>query len=212
MPLSDLAIKALKPGPKAVKVSDEKGLFLLLTPSGSRLWRFKYRFNGKEKKLAFGSYPEIPLKEARRRRDEARSQIAHGIDPSEAKRALADAEAESARNSFSVIAEEHLQLMEKVSEHGLHRRPRNHIAQGARKPVVFIVDARLKVGCASEVYVTNLNDPQSWKHRCRRNPRLIAGTTYRLAYSPVFAPRRAAVETTSSCRPAATSSGAPKER
>lgn len=113
MPLSDLAIKALKPGPKAVKVSDEKGLFLLLTPSGSRLWRFKYRFNGKEKKLAFGSYPEIPLKEARRRRDEARSQIAHGVDPSEAKRALADAEAESARNSFSVIAEEYLQLMEK---------------------------------------------------------------------------------------------------
>jgi hypothetical protein len=56
--LSDTAIRAAKPGPKAVKLADEKGLFLMIAPSGGKLWRLKYRFGGKEKKLAFGSYPD----------------------------------------------------------------------------------------------------------------------------------------------------------
>ncbi|RYG88151.1 MAG: DUF4102 domain-containing protein [Alphaproteobacteria bacterium] len=115
MPLSDIAIKALKAGPKDVKVTDEKGLYLLVTTSGGKLWKFKYRFEGKEKKLSFGSYPEIPLKEARRRRDEARSQIAHGIDPAAAKRAEAEAKQERARNSFGVIAEEYFVHMARDS-------------------------------------------------------------------------------------------------
>ena len=71
MPLSDLAIRSAKHGPKPIKLADERGLFLLLQPSGGKLWRLKYRFAGKEKKLGLGRYPDVTLKEVRERRDEA---------------------------------------------------------------------------------------------------------------------------------------------
>jgi integrase len=109
MPLSDIAIRSAKPSAKPQKLSDEKGLFLLLTPSGGKLWRLKYRYDGKEKKLSFGSYPEVSLREARRRRDDARTQIACGIDPSQAKKALIAAFAEEKRNSFGAVAEDYFQ-------------------------------------------------------------------------------------------------------
>lgn len=78
MALTDTAIRALVPGNKPIKKADEKGLFLLLQSSGGKLWRFKYRFNGKEKKLSLGRYPDVSLKEARKRRDHARETIAMG--------------------------------------------------------------------------------------------------------------------------------------
>ena len=74
--LTDLTIKSLKPG----KHFDGSGLFLLVTPH-SKLWRLKYRFAGKEKLLALGKYPMVSLKEARNLRDDAKRQIAKGIDP-----------------------------------------------------------------------------------------------------------------------------------
>lgn len=83
MALTDPAIKAAKPTEKAYKLADEKGLFLLIHPNGSRYWRMKYRIDGKEKMLALGVYPEISLKQARSDRDEARQLIANGIDPAE---------------------------------------------------------------------------------------------------------------------------------
>jgi integrase len=109
MPLSDTAIRSAKPVSKPTKLTDEKGLFLLLTPSGGKLWKLKYRFRGAEKKLSFGSYPEVSLKEARRRRDEARTQLASGIDPSEAKKLAARAADEDARNSFGIVAEDYFE-------------------------------------------------------------------------------------------------------
>ena len=72
---------------RAFNLFDEGGLFLLVQPSGSRCWRFKYRFEGKEKVLALGVYPDVPLKLARDRRDNARQQVADGIDPSAKRRA-----------------------------------------------------------------------------------------------------------------------------
>ena len=81
MPLSDTAIRALKPCEKAFKVVDEKGLFILVNPGGSKLWRFKYRIDGKEKLMALGAYPDVGLKDARARRDDARRLIADGVDP-----------------------------------------------------------------------------------------------------------------------------------
>ena len=62
MPLTDVAIRQAKPGPKATKLSDEKGMFLLITPAGGKLWRFKYRFEGREKLLALGAYPAVSLR------------------------------------------------------------------------------------------------------------------------------------------------------
>ena len=81
MPLPDNAVRSVKPGDKPRKLADEKGLYLLVNPSGSKLWRFKYRVDGKEKLLALGSYPEITLRQARDDRDAARSKVARGIDP-----------------------------------------------------------------------------------------------------------------------------------
>ncbi len=86
MALSDTAIRAAKNGPSPIKLFDANGLFLLLQPSGGKLWRLKYRYAGKEKKLSIGRYPDVNLKEARRRRDEAREMLANGLNPEEQKR------------------------------------------------------------------------------------------------------------------------------
>ena len=80
--LTDAVIKNYKPKNKSYKVSDGKGLFLLINPNGSRLWRLKYRLKGKEKLLALGSYPEVSLANARRERDESRKLI-FGNEPSD---------------------------------------------------------------------------------------------------------------------------------
>lgn len=106
MALSDVKARNAKPGTKQIKLFDGDGLFLLITPAGGKWWRFKYRFNGKEKLLSLGTYPEISLSEARKRRDEARQQVALGIDPSEARKAAKAAKAESDANSFEVVARE----------------------------------------------------------------------------------------------------------
>lgn len=87
MPLTDTAIRNAKPGEKAVKMFDGGGLFLLLNPNGSRWWRFKFRFASKEKLLSFGTYPEVSLKEARDKREQARKLIAAGVDHSEHRKA-----------------------------------------------------------------------------------------------------------------------------
>ncbi len=106
MPLSDTAIRKLKPSDKPYKVADEKGLFLLVTPPGGKLWRLKYRLDGKEKLLSFGAYPDVPLIRAREKRDEARTLIADGVDPSDNRKAQKTAKADRAANSFEVIARE----------------------------------------------------------------------------------------------------------
>jgi integrase len=98
MPLNDAAIRAARPGEKPVKLTDGGGLYLLLTPGGSRLWRFRYRFGGRETTLSMGPYPAIRLKDARRRRDEARRLLALGLDPgAERRRRSALRQAESFR-------------------------------------------------------------------------------------------------------------------
>ena len=109
MPLSDLAIRALTPGDKPIKKADEKGLFLLVQPSGGKLWRLKYRINGKEKKLGLGRYPDVSLKEARKRRDAARQQLAIGVDPGEEKKIAAAEAIAAASNSFAIVADEYLE-------------------------------------------------------------------------------------------------------
>jgi len=83
--LTETALKNLKPQEKPYKVSDSGGLFVLVSPNGSKLWRVKYRASDKEKTLSIGAYPAISLKQARTMRDEAKTQLANGIDPSTAK-------------------------------------------------------------------------------------------------------------------------------
>ncbi|MBW3762149.1 tyrosine-type recombinase/integrase [Aeromonas jandaei] len=105
MPLSDTAARQAKFTGKQQKLSDEKGLFLLITSSG-KYWRLKFRFGGKEKVLALGVYPEVSLKEARVKREEARRLLADGIDPSLARKQSKVASRLASENSFEVIARE----------------------------------------------------------------------------------------------------------
>ncbi len=106
MALTDVKARNAKPSDKQVKLYDSDGLFLLVTPAGGKWWRFKYRFGGKEKLLALGTYPEITLLEARHRRDEARKLVANGVDPSAVKKAVKAAKSEGGANSFEVVARE----------------------------------------------------------------------------------------------------------
>lgn len=106
MALSDLAIRTAKPGTKPVRLSDSGGLYLEVAPSGGKLWRLKYRFGGKEKRLALGKYPDVSLKDARERRDEARRLLANEVDPGENRKLQKAAKAERAANSLEAVARE----------------------------------------------------------------------------------------------------------
>lgn len=104
--LTDTAIKNTKPGTTPTKKSDGGGLFLLFNPNGSRLWRLAYRFGGKQKQLALGQYPDVPLKLARERRDEARRLLAEGIDPSVHRQATKAMDVSRTEGSFESVARE----------------------------------------------------------------------------------------------------------
>jgi integrase len=106
MALTDTAIRNAKAGERPVKLFDERGLYLEVSPSGGRWWRLKYRFNGKEKRLSLGVYPEVALKAARDRREDARKLLANGIDPSDVRKTQKSARGERAANSFEVVARE----------------------------------------------------------------------------------------------------------
>lgn len=108
MPLSDVAIRNLNSRDKPFKVADSHGLYLLVNPTGSRLWRFKYRFNGKEKLLALGSYPLVSLKLARDKRDAARLLLVEGYDPSTERKRRKRQEFLDKGISFSDLATEYL--------------------------------------------------------------------------------------------------------
>ncbi|HYW02739.1 MAG TPA: integrase arm-type DNA-binding domain-containing protein [Gammaproteobacteria bacterium] len=112
MPLSAARIDNAKPRDRNYRLTDGRGLYLEISPRGGKWWRFKYRFNGKEKRIALGTYPEVSLKKARDRREEARSMIADGVDPAANRRALREARAEAAANSFEKIAREWHRLNE----------------------------------------------------------------------------------------------------
>jgi len=100
-----MKIQKAKAKDKPVTLFDGGGLFLMVTPSGGKLWRFKYRFEGKEKKIAFGSYPEISLLDARQRRDDARKLLANNVDPSAVRKAQKQAHVEDTE-TVEVIARE----------------------------------------------------------------------------------------------------------
>lgn len=109
MPLTDVAIRNAKPRDKPYKVGDTLGLFLLVQPSGGKLWRVKYRIDGKEKKLAIGIYPQVGLAEARRRRDAARELVAAGKDPGREKQREKVRSRIQAETTFDAIAAEFCQ-------------------------------------------------------------------------------------------------------
>jgi integrase len=116
MALTDLEVKNAKPGQKPIKKADGGGLHILVTPGGGKLWRLKYRLNGKEKQLAIGAYPATSLSQARERREEARALLALGKDPSREKQRDKVRSRSEADNTFSVIAAEYVQRRKRDGE------------------------------------------------------------------------------------------------
>jgi hypothetical protein len=105
MSLTDPAVRNAKAKDKPYKLTAERGLYLLVNRVG-KYWRFDYRFAGKRKTLALGVYPDVSLRDARDRRDDARKLLSQGVDPSENRKATKAALVERTTNSFEVVARE----------------------------------------------------------------------------------------------------------
>lgn len=114
--LTQFVLTNAKPKAKPYTLSDGAGLHLLIQPNGKKLWRFRYRFNDKANMLAFGSFPEVPLADARTKRDDARKLLAQGTDPSQKRKADKLAAGVASANTFGAIAKEYI---EKLKSDGL---------------------------------------------------------------------------------------------
>ncbi|EKT2298250.1 integrase arm-type DNA-binding domain-containing protein [Salmonella enterica] len=128
MALTDTAIRKTKPTEKPFKLADSSGLYLLIKPNGSKLWYMKYRIDGKEKKLAFGPYPDVSLFKARQLRDAARAKVREGVDPSADKK-IAQQKKKNG-HTFRQIA---------MNWHGEHRRWSEHYANTIQRRLEMYV-------------------------------------------------------------------------
>ena len=108
MALTDTTIRNLKASDRPQKFFDERGLFLQISPAGGKLWRLRFQYAGKEKLLSLGKYPDVSLKDAREKRDEARKLLADGINPSAHRKEEKRQRIRSAENSFAVLTQEWL--------------------------------------------------------------------------------------------------------
>ena len=109
MPLTDIALKNMKPAERAYKKADANGLFIWVKPNGSMHWHLKYRFLGREKSMSYGPYPLISLKEAREKRDRDRKLLLEGIDPATVKKERKHAAEVAVRGRFDFLAAELLE-------------------------------------------------------------------------------------------------------
>jgi hypothetical protein len=167
MPLTNLQIEKAKPGPKIVKLSDGGGLQLWIMPTGSKLWHLAYRNSeGKQKKLAFGPFPLISLADARQKRDEAKRQLANGIDPAQQKRLDKIAKALSDAATFEAVAEEYLakKQREGMAESTLKR---------LRSQLRYVLPALGKRPIAEITYASQ-NIAPGFDRLCDQRDRLLA--------------------------------------
>jgi integrase len=172
--LNDTKVRSAKSRERAFKLSDERGLFLFVTPTGGRLWRFKYRVQGREKLISLGVYPDVTLKRAREKRDDARKLLADGVDPSVRRQAQRAA----LMQSFEGVAKEWLELQTK----------------SLAPETISILAARLESGLypyigsrpiaaitAQEVLIALRRIEARGKHETAHRVRALAGRVFRYA-------------------------------
>jgi len=106
MPLTDVTVRRAKGRTGPYKLTDGRGLYVLVRPDGARYWRLDYRWSGKRRTLALGVYPTVSLLEAREKRDRAKKQLASGIDPSAQRKLEKTASKVASGNTFRLVAEE----------------------------------------------------------------------------------------------------------
>jgi integrase len=185
MPLTDLAIRNAKPGDKPYKLADGGGLFLLVNPAGSKLWRLKYRVDGREKLLALGTYPLTTLADARQKRDGAKKHLENGTDPSVQKRQAKLAASAAAANTFGLIAAEYIgQLQEKQSAAITVAKNRwlieNLASPLAKRPIAEIT--------AADILDLLKRIEKSGRKETARRLRGVIGSVFRLAVVTLRAP------------------------
>ena len=127
MSLTDTTIRRVKAKKKPYKMFDTGGLFLLVMPNGGKWWRFKYRFNNKEKLLSLGTYPDVALRTARDRRDQERRKLLDRIDPAISRKAVKAAWADSQANSFEVVAREWIDKQSRVWTPANTKKVKGHL-------------------------------------------------------------------------------------
>ena len=185
--LTESRIRAAKPAERPYKVFDERGLFMLVTPPGGRLWRFRYRLFGREKLLSLGAYPDVTLKRAREKRDEARKLVADGIDPSARRKAERGAPAET----FEAVAREWLELQRKaLSEETisiLGTRLRSFLYPYLGNRPVGAISAQEVLGALRRIEARGRNETA---HRVRA----LAGRVFRYAVATGRAPHDVAAD------------------
>ena len=148
MPITDVLIKSARPSGKALRLFDGGGLYLEVMPSGSKYWRLKYRYAGREKRLALGVYPETSLKLARQRRDDARRLLSNGVDPGAARLAQKNSRKTAAANTFEPLAREWFATRQSswVASHAAknwHRIEKNLLPWLGKRPITEITAPEL---------------------------------------------------------------------
>jgi integrase len=211
MSLTALNVEHAKPKTKAYALADGSGLHLLVKASGRRLWRFRYRFAGKANTLSLGAFPEVSLASARTKRDQVRTLLADGKDPSQNRKLERLAAAAAANNTFAAVAEEYLQGREQTGAAPttmIKNRWMLHTlaAPLSKRPIAEITSA--------EVLMILKKVEQSGRHETARKLRGMVGTIFRYAVAtlrassdPTYALKGALLTPKVSHRPAITDEG-----
>ncbi|XGA78578.1 integrase arm-type DNA-binding domain-containing protein [Halomonas sp. CH40] len=189
--LSATAVRSAKPKEKTYKISDGGGMYLEVTPSGGTYWRMKYRFNGKEKRLALGIYPDTTLAQARERRDEARRQLAQGVDPNAARKAERRANKIAAANTLTAVANEWLEVHKGkvVEDHYRHdkRRLELHLLPWLGNHPIAEINAADLLDCLRKI-------EKQGKLETAKRVRTLASLIYRYAIATERAERDPAAD------------------
>src|SRR5271168_521692 len=178
MPLTHFDIRNTKPADKPFKLSDGGGLFLLVQPNGSMLWRLKYRFVGKERALSFGAYPTVSLADARTKRDEAKKLLDKGKDPSSEKRLERLARESAARNTFGLIAEEYIEHLKANGMAEITVEKNRWLLQDLAKPLANRPIAEIT---PAELLDLLKRVEKSGRRETARRLRGVMGSVFRLA-------------------------------
>lgn len=178
MPLTNTAITNAKAAGKPRKLTDGDGLHLLVHPNGSKLWRFRYRFNGKENMIALGAFPIVSLADARRKRDEARRLLSDGGDPAVRRRMDRIAATNSARNTFGLVAEEYLANQEASGAATATMAKLRWLLQDLAKPI-----ARRPIADLTPAEILDLlkRIEKTGRRETARRLRGVIGTVFRYA-------------------------------
>ena len=159
-PLTATKVKSAKPKAKNYKLSDGRGLFLLIKPTGSKLWRLKYRFNDKEKEYAIGAYPTITLSKAREKREELKSLIANGIDPNKKKKQIKEETKEEEakkENTFSKVSQKWLKSYESEVSENYHKKLGKALENYTYKTITLEDSTKLSIKDKPISEITRLN-------------------------------------------------------